>query len=221
MASTDPVTLSDGSVQLRPQPAPEGALCWSVERVGGSSTLGNLTLRDQQSPQIQGSAWTRAWLDVDVPANADSARINSLAQAVRLVSQWAFAALGLSVIAWRGPTIPALRAILHTAGFHVHPLPQRRSWDSEGGVQDAWFADLLPHDAEPIGVRPLTAREHQVLALMAQGLSNQRIAQALGISENTVKNHVRAILDALRATSRTAAVVLALQSGLVGFTPQG
>lgn len=61
----------------------------------------------------------------------------------------------------------------------------------------------------------LTSRERQVLALLAQGMSNRQIAGKLQISEITVKCHVSVILMRLEATDRTHAVVLALQRGLV------
>jgi DNA-binding NarL/FixJ family response regulator len=53
----------------------------------------------------------------------------------------------------------------------------------------------------------LTGRQLAVLALMAQGKSNKEICRALDISEATVKNHVTAILKALRARNRTEAVI--------------
>jgi two-component system nitrate/nitrite response regulator NarL len=62
---------------------------------------------------------------------------------------------------------------------------------------------------------PLTAREREVLALLAEGLSNRLIAQRLGISEHTAKFHVNAILGKLGAESRTEALVLAARFGLV------
>jgi two-component system, NarL family, response regulator YdfI len=62
---------------------------------------------------------------------------------------------------------------------------------------------------------PLTARELEVLALMAQGLPNKSIAQRLIISEHTVKFHVGAILGKLGAASRTEAVTLAARQGLL------
>ncbi len=191
---------------------------WSVERLGASWELGQVALRAHRTSDSDGAPWTRAWLDLEASSSADTAHVHSMTQGVRLVTQWAFAALGLAVISWRGPTVPILRAIVHDAGFRVHPMPERKAWDGEDGPEDAWFADLLPNDATPTGVRPLTAREHEVLNLMARGYSNQRIAQSLGISENTVKNHVRAILDALGTSSRTAAVVAALNTGLVGLS---
>ena len=61
----------------------------------------------------------------------------------------------------------------------------------------------------------LTDREHEVLALMGQGLSNREIGEALEISANTAKFHVKAVLDKLGAQTRTEAVVLALRAGLL------
>jgi DNA-binding NarL/FixJ family response regulator len=61
----------------------------------------------------------------------------------------------------------------------------------------------------------LTARESEVLQLLAQGLANKQIAVALGISEHTVKFHVSAIYAKLGAASRTEAVSLAARRGLL------
>ena len=61
----------------------------------------------------------------------------------------------------------------------------------------------------------LTTRERGVLALIAQGRSNKRIALELGISEKTVKTHVGHVLAKLDVTDRTQAAVLAVQAGLV------
>jgi two-component system, NarL family, response regulator LiaR len=62
----------------------------------------------------------------------------------------------------------------------------------------------------------LTARERDVLTLIAQGRSNKRIALELGISEKTVKTHVGHVLAKLDVTDRTQAAVLAVQAGLAG-----
>lgn len=64
------------------------------------------------------------------------------------------------------------------------------------------------------GIR-LTGRERDVLAGIARGASNRAIAADLGIAENTVKNHVRGVLDKLGATSRTEAALRAVREGLV------
>ena len=61
----------------------------------------------------------------------------------------------------------------------------------------------------------LSPREHEVLALIAQGRNNKEIASALGITEGTVKCHVTMILNRLGVSDRTQAVVVALQRGIV------
>lgn len=61
----------------------------------------------------------------------------------------------------------------------------------------------------------LTAREREVLQLVAQGLSNQQIAFRLVLSEHTVHRHIANILTKLERTSRTGAAIYALENGLI------
>lgn len=61
----------------------------------------------------------------------------------------------------------------------------------------------------------LTAREAEVVRLMAGGYSNREIAQALGTAEGTIKNHVSSILAKLGVRDRTRAVLKALETGLL------
>ncbi|HMB36770.1 MAG TPA: LuxR C-terminal-related transcriptional regulator, partial [Methylomirabilota bacterium] len=61
----------------------------------------------------------------------------------------------------------------------------------------------------------LTARELEILEMMAEGLDNRRIAFRLQISRNTVKFHVASILDKLHASSRTEAVTVAIREGRI------
>ncbi|WRZ90430.1 response regulator transcription factor [Streptomyces sp. NBC_01007] len=63
----------------------------------------------------------------------------------------------------------------------------------------------------------LTARERQILVLIAQGNSNRRVAKALGISEKTVKNHLSAVFMKVGASDRTQAVVMGIRSGIVSI----
>lgn len=63
----------------------------------------------------------------------------------------------------------------------------------------------------------LTARETEVLRRLAQGLSNKEIAEALAISEETVKTHVSNVLAKLEAENRAQAIVQALKRGLVSL----
>ena len=62
----------------------------------------------------------------------------------------------------------------------------------------------------------LSQREREVLALMAEGMSNQLIAERLGISDKTVKTHVSNVLSKLGVADRTQAAVYAWKSGLKG-----
>jgi DNA-binding NarL/FixJ family response regulator len=62
---------------------------------------------------------------------------------------------------------------------------------------------------------PLTTREMEVLALLAEGAGNKEIAAKLGISENTAKFHVSSILGKLGATTRTEAVTRGYRLGLI------
>lgn len=61
---------------------------------------------------------------------------------------------------------------------------------------------------------PLTARELEVLACMAQGMSNRQIAQQLSVSVRTVSSHVRSILDKLHLANRTQAALYAVEQGI-------
>ena len=64
-------------------------------------------------------------------------------------------------------------------------------------------------------IDPLSTREQEVLELLAQGASNQEIADALVIAPNTVKRHVQVILEKLGVRNRTQAVVRAQQLDLL------
>ncbi len=64
-------------------------------------------------------------------------------------------------------------------------------------------------------VDPLTPREVDVLRLIASGKSNREIAQALSVTDQTVKSHVSHILEKLGVGSRTQAALYAIQNGFV------
>jgi DNA-binding NarL/FixJ family response regulator len=85
-----------------------------------------------------------------------------------------------------------------------------------------WFHDYaadLAQEAQPLFI-PLSAREMEVLDQIAHGNSNKQIAQVLSISDQTVKNHITAIMRKLAVNDRTQAVVHALQQGWIKF-PDG
>ena len=72
-----------------------------------------------------------------------------------------------------------------------------------------------PATTPPPKVRALTPRQHEVLQLLASGMSTDQIAAALTVSRETVRNHVRHILRALGAHSRLEAVATARRAGLI------
>ena len=72
-----------------------------------------------------------------------------------------------------------------------------------------------PRPAQAVPAPRLTARELEVLKLVAQGMSNKEIAAELYISENTVKNHVRNILEKLHLHSRMEAVIYAVREKIL------
>lgn len=148
------------------------------------------------------------------------------ARALRLACSWAFTALGLQVVTWHAyaGNDASLRTARRT-GFRVPDHVFRSYGAQRGERRDAWIGTLTPedlafggraHEARAAYVGPrLTRRELMVLSQLARGQSNRAIAAELGISENTVKNHVRSILQKLQSKSRAEAVVLGLRHGLV------
>ena len=67
----------------------------------------------------------------------------------------------------------------------------------------------------------LTAREREVLELVARGRSNKEIAAALAIAENTVKNHLKNILEKLHLENRVQAATFAVREGLIKKPSEG
>jgi DNA-binding CsgD family transcriptional regulator len=61
----------------------------------------------------------------------------------------------------------------------------------------------------------ITAREHEVLALLAAGRSNKEIASALSLSPNTIKTHIARLFEKLEAARRTEAIARARELGLI------
>jgi len=154
------------------------------------------------------------------------ARGEGLAErALRLACAFAFGSLGLQVVTWAALVgNDASRRTAQRVGFDVPDHAFSRWLVHRGDRRDAWLGTLtaeglsratrLADGQRRAASATLTPRELQVLGCLARGDANRDIADYLGISENTVKNHVRSILEKLPARSRAEAVVVALRHGL-------
>jgi len=91
------------------------------------------------------------------------------------------------------------------------------AWErAAGGAEHSAAASHARQEAAHRGERdPLTERELEILQLIVDGRTNKEIAQALFISEKTVKNHVTNILRKLDLSDRTQAAVYAIRNGIV------
>jgi DNA-binding NarL/FixJ family response regulator len=112
---------------------------------------------------------------------------------------------GARAVLFRGAAADALAAAAVAAAHGLATL--------DAALAEEW---LRPPEAAG-GAEGLTAREREVLGLLAEGLGNRAIAARLGISEHTAKFHVNAILAKLGAESRSAAIVKAARLGLVAL----
>jgi DNA-binding NarL/FixJ family response regulator len=130
------------------------------------------------------------------------------------LDEYAYAALKAGASGFLLKDVPpeellfGIRAV-HSGDAVVAPSTTRRLIDR--------FAPLFPTDGGPAppGLDCLTSREREVLAHVAQGLSNAEIAGRLFVSEATVKTHVGRVLAKLGLRDRVQAVVFAYETGLV------
>ena len=99
-----------------------------------------------------------------------------------------------------GPAVPSSREAAETR-------------PGQAGPASPGAADRLPATEE---IEPLTTREREVLDLVVQGSSNREIAEALVVTDNTVKYHLKNILQKLHLHNRAQVVAYALRRGLAG-----
>lgn len=198
--------------------APE--ITWAITVLPEDRWCGSITLRRDQA----------AGADIGYLLAPWARGAGHAVRALRLACGWGFSALGLEVVLWSAfeGNDASLRAA-REAGFSIpgHVFP--RYGIQRGQRRNAWVGTMTPDDLAA-AVRSaearrnylgpdLTRRERDVLRHLARGEANRAIAGELGISENTVKNHVRGILEKLQSSSRSEAVVKALRLGIVELPP--
>ena len=83
------------------------------------------------------------------------------------------------------------------------------------GGKKYFSRDIAARFAERMMRSNLTAREIEILKMLSKGPTNKEIGRALGISENTVKNHVNSIIEKLEVSDRTEAATTAIQRGII------
>jgi DNA-binding NarL/FixJ family response regulator len=108
----------------------------------------------------------------------------------------------------------AAAALLVAAGYRVIAPGELARGDSDD-LPGASIAEEQPGHGDDTPARNLSAREHEVLMLLAEGAPNKVIARRLGISVHTAKFHIASILAKLGAANRTDAIAIAMREGLV------
>ena len=131
-----------------------------------------------------------------------------------------FEALKAQAVAYLGKDITAdqLADTIRRVAHGEHPINESlttRPKVAEHVLHQ--FQDLSWKSEAEAFISPLTPRETEILNYIAQGYLNKQIAAELGISEQTIKNHVTSILRKLNANARTEAVVVAIKQGLISL----
>jgi len=143
--------------------------------------------------------------EISVPVDGRSPALVILSGETQPVWTHEAVRLGVRALLPRDASAAEILAAVEAAGSGLAVVDPREL--------DSWLAaSPAPAGAE---APSLTARELEVLRMMADGAANKAIAWKLGISEHTVKFHVASILGKLHAGSRTEAVTLGIRQGLV------
>lgn len=117
--------------------------------------------------------------------------------------------------------LPADQTDFATMCKCIHAVAEGQIWASNEQVEVLIesLAEARPlHVIDEKGAKVLSARETEVLALLAEGRSNRSMAEVLRLSEHTIKNHLFHIFDKLGVSSRTEAVLYAMRQS--GFSEQ-
>ena len=169
--------------------------------------LPDVVLMDIRMPRLDGVAATKAIVDARLP-------VRVLILTTFDLDDYVVGALRAGASGFLAKDVPAedlVTAIRTVAAGEAVVAPRilKRLLDR--------FAHALPDPsaAAPPALNVLTEREREVLIQVARGLSNAEIAQALSVSETTIKTHVGHVLTKLGLRDRVQAVVLAYESGVV------
>lgn len=131
-----------------------------------------------------------------------------------------FQALKAQAVAYLGKevTVDRLVEVVRRVARGEHPINESLTTRPRVAEQVLnQFQDFYWQSGADTLLSPLTRRETEILNYIAKGLLNKQIAGQLGISEQTIKNHVTSILRKLNANARTEAVVLAIKQGLISI----
>ncbi|MFM2198976.1 MAG: hypothetical protein RLZZ505_2408 [Verrucomicrobiota bacterium] len=172
-----------------------GEACDGAEALAMFATLKpDITLMDGLLPDMHGVEVTRKIIGSSPEARIILVSINDTAEDVHRALQAGVSGY-IPKSCEKNEIISAIRAVA-SGGCYLSPELQRK---------------LSERNQQPL----LSAREMDVLRLIAAGRANKQIASELEITEPTVKSHVAHILDKLGAPDRTRAVTLALERGLL------
>lgn len=169
-----------------------------VARLEAAGAAPDVILMDLLMPEMDGIATTEAikerWPEIDVVA------LTSFIEEAKVHGALRAGATGYLLKDAQADEIArAIRAAFN-GQMHLDPAVART------------LAESVRSDRP---VEPLTPREREILALVAEGRANKEIARLLGISERTARTHVSNILGKLGLTSRTQAALYAIEQGLV------
>lgn len=186
---------------------------------GLSVTAADVILMDVRMPGMDGLETTRKLMERTKAAPAGSwlAELKIVVLTTFDLDEYALAAIQAGASGFLLKDAPpeellgAIRTV-YAGDAVIAPSTTRRLLDH---VAPMLSAPSPANDANAVAVASLTAREHEVFVLIANGLSNPEIAVQLFVSEATVKTHVGHILAKLNARDRVQVVVIAYETGIV------
>jgi len=175
-------------------------------RVVGEASDGQaaVTLAKRRKPNV-------VILDVRMPGMDGLAAAKEITTDVPETAVLMFTAFAERSLLTRGLESGAKGYILKEAPHQTIVRAIQKVAEGDGYVDPALMPAFLTKERENM----LTAREREILQLLADGMSNADVAAKLFISQETVKSHVRHILSKLEADTRTHAVAIALRTAII------